>query len=142
MVYLLDVNVLLALFDPAHEHHRAAHKWYGGERQWASCPLTENAVVRIASSPAYPASPGKPATIVSMLARFQSASNHVFWPDHLSLTATNIFTGLPSLGSKQVTDVYLLGLALANGGRLATFDRSIPAAAVHGGPAALELIPA
>lgn len=140
MVYLLDVNLLLALFDPAHEHHRIAHTWYRPERSWASCPLTENAVIRIASSAAYPGSPGNPAVIASLLDRFCSSSRHVFWPDDITLLNKNMFGGLDKIGSKQVTDIYLLGLAVSKGGKLATLDRSIPVDVVGDGSAALELI--
>jgi predicted nucleic acid-binding protein len=56
VVTLLDVNVLVALFDPVHVHHEAAHKWFGQNRKsgWATCPLTENGMVRVLSNPAYP----------------------------------------------------------------------------------------
>ncbi|HMJ92052.1 MAG TPA: TA system VapC family ribonuclease toxin [Candidatus Acidoferrum sp.] len=141
MVYLFDVNVVLALFDPAHEHHSAAHAWYRGEREWASCPLTENAVIRIASSASYPGSPGSPAVIASMLDRFRSDSQHIFWPDDITLLNQQLFPGLQAVGSRQLTDIYLLGLAVSKGGKLATLDRSIPASAVRDGAAALELIP-
>ena len=50
---LLDVNVLVALFDPDHVHHEAAHVWFAATRGagWATCPLTENGVVRVLSNP-------------------------------------------------------------------------------------------
>lgn len=56
MVALLDVNVLVALFDPAHVHHDAAHAWFGEHcaQGWATCALTENGLVRVLSNPAYP----------------------------------------------------------------------------------------
>jgi len=55
MVALLDVNVLVALFDPAHLHYEAAHAWFGANRKnrWATCAPTENAFVRVPSNPAY-----------------------------------------------------------------------------------------
>ncbi len=49
--YLLDVNLLLALSDPMHFHHNSAHRWLAEkvQRAWATCPLTENGFIRIAS---------------------------------------------------------------------------------------------
>jgi predicted nucleic acid-binding protein len=56
MIALLDVNLLIALFDASHVHHHLAHQWFAGCRSqgWATCPLTENACIRIISQPAYP----------------------------------------------------------------------------------------
>lgn len=86
--YLLDVNVMIALIDPAHVHHETAHVWFKarGRRGWASCPLIENGVIRI------------------------------------------------------VTDTYLLALACAHDGQLATFDNRLVVDAVRNGRAALHLI--
>ncbi|MDO9124550.1 MAG: VapC toxin family PIN domain ribonuclease, partial [Deltaproteobacteria bacterium] len=58
--YLLDVNLLLALSDPMHIHHELAHRWFAekGHQAWATCPLTENGFIRIASHPNYPNRPG------------------------------------------------------------------------------------
>ena len=129
---LLDVNLLIALFDPDHVHHEAAHAWFGPHRSsgWATCPLTENGVVRILSTPAYGASAERPAEIVRRLAAFRASGDHVFWPDDVSLCDARLFT--LSVGHRQLTDVYLLALALRHDGRLATFDRSIPERAVRG----------
>ena len=60
--YLLDVNVLIALVDPAHVHHEPAHAWFSqqGSTSWATCPMTENGLLRIVGHPRYPNSPGSP----------------------------------------------------------------------------------
>jgi predicted nucleic acid-binding protein len=83
MAFLLDVNVLIALFDPAHIHHNPAHNWFAevGQTAWATCPLTENGVIRIIGDPRYPNSPGSPAAIAASLAIFMSRSGHEFWAD-------------------------------------------------------------
>ena len=62
---LLDVNVLIALMDPRHVHHEQAHSWFAGSAPsaWATCPITENAVLRILGHPRYPNSPGPPAVV-------------------------------------------------------------------------------
>ena len=69
MVYLLDVNVLIALADPAHVQHEAAHGWFGsgGAASFATCPLTENGLLRIVGNHRYPNSPGTPAAAAGIL---------------------------------------------------------------------------
>jgi toxin-antitoxin system PIN domain toxin len=129
---LLDVNFLIALFDPNHVHHDAAHAWFGAQRAsgWATCPLTENGVVRILSNPAYSPSAERPGDIARRLASFRASGDHVFWPDDVSVCDPTVFN--LTIGHRQLTDVYLLALAVRRGGRLTTFDRSIPVNAVRG----------
>ena len=139
-VHLLDVNVLLALADPQHIHHGAAHAWFAsrGRNGWATCPLTENGFVRIASHPSYPNRPGEAPVALEMLRGICAAEGHAFWPDSISLR--DAVTSDGSLTHSQVTDIYLLALAVANGGRIATLDQHIPASVVRGGPGAVEVI--
>jgi toxin-antitoxin system PIN domain toxin len=141
-VYLLDVNVLLALSDPMHVHHEAAHRWFEeiGSRAWATCPLTENGYVRVASHPNYPNRPGDAGAVLELLRRFSALAGHVFWIEDASLR--DMFPPGSVLSHVHVTDVYLVGLALAKGEKLATFDRRIPASLLPGGNNALEVIPA
>jgi len=142
---LLDVNVLVALFDPDHVQHEAAHEWFAASRGggWATCPLTENGLVRILSNIAYTGTPETPAAIVRRLSAFCASGNHVFWTDEISLRDRRLFQWAPPATHRQVTDIYLLGLAKHKGGRLATFDRGIPVAAVAGADRGhLEVIPA
>jgi toxin-antitoxin system PIN domain toxin len=129
---LLDVNVLVALFDPDHVHHEAAHRWFAAIRSagWATCPLTENALVRVLSHPSYAPVRLHPAEIVDRLRRFCESGDHVFWSDAVTLRDARLFASAFPLTHRQVTDVYLLGLARQHGGRLATFDRTIPLASV------------
>jgi len=144
-VALLDVNVLVALFDPDHVHHEAAHRWFGGNRQdgWATCPITENGLVRILSNPAYNASPETRGAVVRRLGEFCASGGHLFWPDEISLLDPRLFRWSAPVAHQMLTDIYLLGLARSKTGRLATFDRGIPAAAVVGAErGTLELIPA
>jgi toxin-antitoxin system PIN domain toxin len=142
---LLDVNVLIALFDPSHVHHEAAHAWFALNRgrRWATCPLTENAFVRVLSNPGYP---GQPTTIedaASRLRTFCSEREHVFWPDSVSIRERGRFRWKHVQGHRQLTDVYLLGLALSNQGRLSTFDSTISLRAIEGAKTEnLELISA
>lgn len=132
--YLLDVNVLISLFDPAHANHEAAHSWFAeiGSKAWASCPLTENGFVRVTSHSSYPTVDVRPEEAIARLRIFtRKHPGHEFWPDSVSLTDDNIFDGACIAGSGQVTDSYLLGLAKEHKGKLATFDRRIVSAAVR-----------
>lgn len=141
-VCLLDVNVLVALFDPAHPNHQDAHRWFAANRQrgWATCPLTINGCVRVISGPAYRTVEATAADVVSYLRILCASPEHEFWQGSISLLDENLFR--PRLiGHRSVTDVYLLGLAVRRDGALVTFDRSIPLKAVVGSSARhLEVI--
>ena len=130
---LFDISVLLALFDFDHNWHDAAHDWRmkHDELGWASCPLTENGFARIVSQPSY-SNPISIRSALSILSAQKSRPGHEFWPDDLSIANPEIFDHSRILGPNQITDIYLLALAVKNGGRLATFDRGIPLAAVRG----------
>jgi uncharacterized protein len=133
MISLLDAAVLIALFDEAHVHHRAAHGWMSAHRTngWASCPITQNACIRIMSQPAYP---GRltVADITRRLRKATSAPDHHFWPDSISLCSEECFDPSAVLLSKQITDLYLLALAVHHGGCLVTFDQSVNRDAIPG----------
>lgn len=126
---LFDVNVLLALFDANHSSHEAAFEWFAahGAEGWATCPITQNGFIRVMSQPAYL----NVLPISAVADRLRDAvrdPHHEFWPDALSL----LDCADPSRihGPNDVTDAYLLGLAVSRGGRLVTFDRSITVSAV------------
>lgn len=142
MVFLLDVNVLIALIDPCHVQHDAAHDWFAAEGKyaWATCPLTENGVLRIVGHTSYPNSPGTPAAVVPLMAGLCALAGHVFWPDDISLLDSEKLDATRLLTSAQVTDSYLLALAHAHGGQLATFDRRLVVDAVYHGRHGLYLI--
>ncbi len=140
MTYLLDVNVLIALIDPAHVAHDAAHNWFASLEDWATCPMTENGVLRIVGNPKYPNSPGSPAEVATVVAGLRELPGHHFWADDISLFGSELVEPTRILTSPQVTDTYLLALAKAHGGMLATFDRRLSTAAVHGGKSALQII--
>lgn len=130
---LLDVNVLLALLDADHVDHVRARRWLAGGigGGWASCAITQNGFVRIVSQPRYP-SPVPVATAVERLRRATRTDHHQFWECDLSPTDPAVFDPSHLHGPRQVTDAYLLALAVARGGRLVTFDRSVPLSAVAG----------
>jgi hypothetical protein len=145
VIALLDVNVLVALFDPAHLHHEAAHAWFRINRsdRWATCPLTENALLRVLSNAAYP---GRRTTLADAAARlrtFCSSREHVFWEDSVSLRDRGRVQWNHVQGHRQLTDVYLLALSVSKQGRLATFDSAISIRSVQGAePHNLELLAA
>jgi uncharacterized protein len=91
--FLLDVNVLIALVDPAHVQHDPAHDWFArvGHRSFATCPLTENGLVRIVGHPKYPNSPGPPSVVVQSLVAIRKLRGHRFWPDQISVADETFF---------------------------------------------------
>ncbi len=139
-MHLLDVNVLIALLDPAHPHHATAIVFFKriSRAGWATCPLTENGVLRIFGSPIYPGGPGSPEEARILLSSLTSMPGHQFWPDDASLIDVRRFPRLPD--SKGLFDVYLLALAVSRNARFATFDRRFDPALLPGGPGAIELI--
>ena len=129
---LLDVNVLIALLDVDHVHHTVAATWLSAniDEGWASCPLTQNGCIRIMAQPSYPhALP--PAQVAQRLGEAASTVHHTFWADDLSLLEAGVLRWNSVLGSRQVTDVYLLALAVRNRGRFVTFDSTVPKRAVR-----------
>ena len=142
-VALLDVNLLIALFDPDHVHHDLAHDWFEDNRSegWATCPVTENGFVRVLSNPAYGAAVTRVASLVDVLRTFCASGHHEFWSSAVSLRDETLFKLSLAGGHRHLTDIYLLGLARKMRGRLVTFDRAIPLKAVIGaGPETLEVV--
>ena len=127
--YLLDTNVLIALLWPSHAQHDLAVKWFTRRRGkgWATCPLTEAGFVRIVSNPAFSRDAVTPREAVGVLAANTAAKDHAFWPDDLPFAEAIAFAGTRLVGHQQVTDAYLLGLALRRGGVLSTLDERIAA---------------
>ncbi len=142
MVSLLDVNLLIALSDASHVHHAKTRSWFKQEasKGWATCPLTENGLIRIVGNPKYPGSPGEPETILPLLSCLKRFPGHQFWQDSISLTDTKHANLLKGASSKSVTDLYLLALAMSHGGRLATLDSRIDPTAITGGAQALIVL--
>jgi toxin-antitoxin system PIN domain toxin len=139
---LLDVNVLLALLDSDHVDHRRAQEWLGDQIAggWASCPVTENGFVRIISQPRYP-SPVSPREAIDLLDAARQTEHHAFWPCDVSALDDDVIDRSRVHGPRQVTDAYLLALAVAHGGRFVTFDRGLVLAAVPAAtPAHLTLL--
>lgn len=143
MAFLLDLNVLIARVDPRHEHHRRAKRWLDARPgvDLVTCPLTENGFLRIYGHPSYPNGPGSPEAALEELRVIRGMTCHRFLGDTVSIDDPGVFRSLAGIGPKQITDVYLLGLAARNRMAFATFDAGVPAERVVGGVAALVPIP-
>lgn len=130
---LLDVNVLIALLDAEHVHHETARRWlrenikYG----WATCPITQNGCLRVMAQPAYPQSLSMPE-VAERLREATAAEHHRFWSDDVSLLSPDVMDWHRFVGPKQITDVYLLALAVEHQGRFVTFDTRITPDIVSG----------
>ncbi|MGH8674269.1 MAG: TA system VapC family ribonuclease toxin [Burkholderiales bacterium] len=130
---LLDVNVLIALLDADHSLHAPATRWFAAHAgdSWASCPITQNGCVRVMAHPGYP-NPLPVRAVVERLAEATANALHAFWPDDISLLDSGAIDPARVHGPRQLSDVYLLALAVVHRGRFVTFDRSIPLDAVPG----------
>jgi toxin-antitoxin system PIN domain toxin len=123
--YLLDVNVLLALSLPTHQHHLAATKWFDeADFEWVTTPITEAGYVRLMTNSRVVGYSITAAQAMEALRSMREALGHVFVPDATSLTDPAIDLGQLA-GTKQVTDFHLLNLAALNSLKLATFDGSL-----------------
>jgi uncharacterized protein len=142
VTYLLDVNLLIALCDPDHVHHEKAHRWFGSlaPDRWATCAITENAFVRITGHSTYLNWKRTPAEQIGMLKKFCSLSSHVFWADDVSLLDARVWTSSERVRASDLTDLYLLALAVKNRSKFASLDRGIPLDFIRGGNEALFVL--
>ncbi len=129
---LLDVNILIALLDSDHTSHGVAMSWFAKHARegWASCPITQNGCIRIMSNQSYPNSLPVQA-VMKRLADACEADVHEFWSDEISLLDPDVVDSTRIHGPRQLTDIYLLALAVENEARFITFDTGVPLAAVR-----------
>jgi hypothetical protein len=127
--YLLDTNLLIALLWSSHEKHGLALKWFARHRAkgWATCPITQAGFVRIVSNPAFSRDAVQPREAIHVLSANTVAKDHAFWADEIDVAKAVAFAEIRLVGHQQVTDAYLLGLAIHRGGKLATLDQRIAA---------------
>jgi uncharacterized protein len=136
---LPDVNVLVALIVPEHEHHALALQWFATEAindGWATCAVTELGAIRVCAQLPGGAWPPE-ATADRLLMMTATSREYTWWPDAVSPAVMPEVRAAAS--GKQISDRYLLGLARRNGGRLVTFDRAL--ATAGGGDVACLLPP-
>lgn len=126
-VFLLDVNLLVALAWPEHGAHDRAGKWFARNCRngWATCLLTQAGLVRILSNPAFSTSALSPRNALAVLEANTKLTGHRFWPDDITLMHAFDLLGERPAGHRQITDFYLVALALHHGGRLATMDEAL-----------------
>lgn len=144
-VWLLDANLLIALTHSAHVHHAEAHAWFGAraKRRWATCALTQLAFVRLTSNPKVVGSEITPAEAMQALESMAAQPTHEYWPDAPEPQTLATLQSAALVGHRQVTDAYLLGLAVLREQRLATLDRGLVSFAHGTGLAAhVELVSA
>lgn len=121
---LPDVNVLVALLHPGHVHHQVAQQWFAGARRFATTPITESGLLRMALNPAVMGTETRTADALASLRSLQADRRAQFLADDSSLARTVIdLIGL--VGHKQVTDLHLVNLAAAHDARLVTLDKKI-----------------
>jgi toxin-antitoxin system PIN domain toxin len=141
LIWLFDVNVLIAIVDPGHVFHPTIHAWLQRHRKaaWSSCPITENGMIRILSQPGYRGTKRSPAEAFALLREMKQSPSwtHKFWADDYSISDPANVESEKVVTPGQITDVYLAALALRKGGRLVTFDREIPWQSIPGGSARL-----
>lgn len=125
MTHLLDVDVLVALADASHVHHGLVHRWFGSRRgKWATCPLTQNGLVRVIANPRYPGNGLLLPDAIAWLKALLSHPDHTFWADDISI-ADGRFVPSAFQGHNQLTDGYLLGLAEHHAACFVTLDRRV-----------------
>jgi toxin-antitoxin system PIN domain toxin len=134
---LLDVNVLIALLDSNHLHYNIAQQWVVSHRSgFASCPLTQNGALRIMANPSYASGARNQAydypNLFKLLKESLEEIDHVFLPDDVSLLDEHRFKHNDIHSHKQLTDIYLLALAVKHDCTLVTFDNHIPPTTVVG----------
>jgi len=124
---LLDVNVLIALLWPPHEAHARAQRWFAQNARhgWATCAMTQAGFVRIVSNPIFSRRAVSPRDALEVLSGSLQHPAHHFWTEDIGVTEALAHFGRRLLGHQQVTDAYLLGLAIQKKGRLATLDTSL-----------------
>ena len=127
--YLLDLNSLIALGDPDHQHHQAMQKWFqsSGKANWGVCPLTEAGFIRVTTNPVYRPSSRTVEQATAILADFATAPGYRYWPIVETWATLTAPFSARLFGHQQVTDAYLLGLAIHKKGKLATMDRAVRA---------------
>ena len=127
MSCLLDINVLIALLWPPHEAHARAQRWFAQNARhgWATCAMTQAGFVRIVSNPIFSRRAVSPRDALEVLSGSLQHPAHHFWTEDIGVTEALAHFGRRLLGHQQITDAYLLGLAIQKKGRLATLDASL-----------------
>lgn len=124
---LLDLNVLIALTEPRHEHHERAQNWFSssGKDNWGICPLTEAGFLRVTTNPAFRSDPRTFGQAIAILQVLKGMPGYSYWRIEESWIDLTAPFAVRVSGHQQVTDAYLLGMAIKASGVLVTFDRGL-----------------
>jgi len=130
--FLLDVNALLALMWPHQEHHSVVKAWIfaGGRKHWVTCPTTEAGCIRLLTNPVVTPGALRVSEALHLLQTNLKQPGHVFWPDDVNLLTSISLCKATLQGYRQITDAYLLGLALQHRAHLGTLDSGIASLAL------------
>lgn len=125
--HLLDLNVLIALVDSAHQHYQKAQDWFisSGKYHWGLCPLTEAGFLRVTTNPVYRPKPRTFGEAITILQALKGHTNYWYWEIDKSWVELTAPFAAQIRGHQQVTDAYLLGLAIQQKGVLVTFDKGV-----------------
>ena len=143
MLCLLDTNVIIARMDPGHQFHRRVVSWMNSAKQLriATTSITELGFLRIYGHPQYTGGPGSPAGAAIDLGILRAFPGHAFLSDLPSVLGDEMITDLTPVSPKQITDLYLLAVAVRHKTRFVTLDEKIPAHLVKGGTASCIIVP-
>jgi toxin-antitoxin system PIN domain toxin len=125
--YLLDASALIALGWPPHEHHDRISRWFRSHARdgWATCAFTQAAFVRVIAQPAFSGQPIGIADIAELLLRNTAHARHTLLPLDFGFDEVMGWCTGGLLGHRQVTDAWLLALAIRHKAKLLTFDSGI-----------------
>jgi uncharacterized protein len=122
----LDVNVLIALTEPRHDDFETAQEWFESHKDdWGVCPLTEIGFARITTNPSFFPRARTHAEATYILQDLANRPGYRYWPLTESWTALTAPFASRITGHQQITDAYLLGMAIKEDGILVTFDRGL-----------------
>jgi len=125
--HLLDLNVLIALVDPAHQHYQKVQDWFisPGRYKLGLSPLTEAGFLRVTTNPGYPPKARSFAEAIAILQALKGHAEYWYWEIGESWVTLTAPFAARIFGHQQVTDAYLLGLAIKENGVLVTFDKGV-----------------
>jgi predicted nucleic acid-binding protein len=108
-------------------HYRATQIWFDavGKKNWGVCPLTEAGFIRVTTNPAYRGPNRTVHQASAILSELAKHSGYRYWPITQPWSVLTMPFSARILGHQQITDAYLLGLAIKESGTLVTFDRGI-----------------
>jgi len=123
--YLADVNVLIALLDEDHIHHKRVLKWFASsdKDEFGVCAFTEAGFLRVTTNPK--AGSNTIETALVALASLNRHAGYRLWSISDGWASLVAPFGQRVFGHQQITNAYLLGLVVKQGGVLVTFDKAI-----------------